>query len=132
MIEEKINNSLKELENGLRDLESARKQVEKTIGSYEDLSKTTGEYANELGNIATKVQEIVDSIGKDYNLKIKEFERDRETIINASSDATEKISNAAEEFKNSLSILKTRLNYSIIINAISFIAIIAILILQFM
>ncbi len=132
MIEEKINNSLKELENGLKDLESARKQVEKTIGSYENLSKTTREYANELGNIATKAQEIVDSIGKDYNFKIKEFERDRDTIINASNDATEKIINAAEEFKNSLSILKTRLNYSIIINVISFIAIIAILILQFM
>jgi uncharacterized coiled-coil DUF342 family protein len=130
MIEEKINNSLKELENGLKDLESARKQVEKTIGSYENLSKTTGEYVNELGNITTKIHEIVDSIGKDYYLKIKEFEKDRDTIVNASDAATEKISNAAEGFKNSLSILKTRLIFSIIINVISVIAIITVIILQ--
>ena len=34
MIEEKINNSLKELEQGLREIESARKQVEKTVSSF--------------------------------------------------------------------------------------------------
>ena len=39
MIEEKINNSLKELEEGLKDIESARKQVEKTVSSYDGLTK---------------------------------------------------------------------------------------------
>ena len=89
MIEEKINNSLKELEEGLKDIESARKQVEKTVSSYDGLTKTTGEYVTKLGNITTKVQELVDSIGKDYDQKIKAFEKDRDTIVNASNAASE-------------------------------------------
>ena len=48
MIEEKINNSLKELEEGLKDIESARKQVEKTVSSYDGLTKTTAEYVTKL------------------------------------------------------------------------------------
>ncbi len=127
MIEEKINNSLKELEEGLKDIESARKQVEKTVSSYDGLTKTTGEYVTRLGNITTKVQELVDSIGKDYNQKIKAFEKDRDTIVNASNAASEKLSNATEEFKDSLSELKIKLKYSIIINAVSLVAIVVII-----
>ena len=78
MIEEKINNSLKELEQGLRDIESARKQVEKTVSSYDGLTKTTGDYVTKLGSITE---------------------------------------------------LKTKLKYSLIINAVSLAAIIAIVIL---
>ena len=81
MIEEKINKSLKGLEEGLKDIESARKQVEKTVRSYAGLTNTTGEYVTKLGNITTKVQELVDGIGKDYDQKIKAFEKDRDTIV---------------------------------------------------
>ena len=56
MIDEKINNSLKELEQGLKDIESARKQVEKTVNSYDGLNKTTGEYVTKLGALTTKIQ----------------------------------------------------------------------------
>lgn len=129
MIEEKINNSLKELEQGLREIESARKQVEKTVNSYDGLTKTTGDYVTKLRNITTKVQELVDSIGNDYNQKVKAFEKDRNTIINASNAATEKLSNATEEFKDSLTELKNKLKYSLIINAVSLVAIVAIVIL---
>lgn len=129
MIEEKINNSLKELEQGLREIESARKQVEKTVSSYDGLTKTTGDYVTKLRNITTKVQELVDSIGNDYNQKVKAFEKDRNTIINASNAATEKLSNATEEFKDSLTELKNKLKYSLIINAVSLVAIVAIVIL---
>ena len=111
MIDEKINNSLKELEQGLKNVESARKQVEKTVSSYDGLTKTTGDYVTKLGSITTKVQELVDSIGKDYDQKIKAFEKDRDTIVNASNAASEKLSNATEEFKDSLSELKTKLKY---------------------
>ena len=128
MIEEKINNSLKELEEGLKDIESARKQVEKTVSSYDGLTKTTGEYVTKLGNITTKVQELVDSIGKDYNQKIKAFEKDRDTIVNASNAATEKLSNATEDFKDSLTEIKNKLRYSLIVNAVSLVAIVAIIV----
>ena len=75
MIDEKINNSLRELEQGLKNVESARKQVEKTVSSYDGLNKTTAEYVSQLGVITTKVKELVDSIGKDYDQKVKAFEK---------------------------------------------------------
>ena len=59
MIEEKINNSLKELEQGLREIESARKQVEKTVSSYDGLTKTTGDYVTKLGSIKPKCRNLL-------------------------------------------------------------------------
>ena len=123
MIDEKINNSLKELEQGLKNVESARKQVEKTVNSYEGIKATTTDYVNKLGTITNKIQEIVDSIGKDYAKKVTEFEKDREIVINASNAATEKLSNATDEFNNSLSAIQTKLKYSLIVNAVSLVAI---------
>lgn len=129
MIEEKINNSLKELEQGLKDVESARKQVEKTVSSYDGLARTTGNYVTQLRTLTIRVQELVDSVGKDYNEKVKAFEKDRDTIVNSSNVATEKLSNATEEFKKLVTELKDKLKYSLIINAVSLVAIIAIVIL---
>lgn len=129
MIDEKINNSLRELEQGLKNVESARKQVEKTVSSYDGLNKTTAEYVTQLGVITTKVKELVDSIGKDYDQKVKAFEKDRDTVIKASIAATEKLSNATEEFKNSLLEIQTKLKYSLIVNAVSLVAIAAIVFL---
>lgn len=123
MIEEKINNSLKELEEGLKDIESARKQVEKTVNSYDGLKSTTSEYVSKLSIITTKIQELVDTIGKDYSQKVKAFEKDRDIVIKASTAATEKLSNATEEFKDSLTEIQTKLKYSLIINAVSLVAI---------
>ena len=123
MIDEKINKTLKELEQGLKDVESARKQVERTVSSFSNLNSTTLEYVDKLGTITTKVQELVDNIGKDYIQKVKDFEKDRETVIKSSNAAIEKLSNATEEFKNSLFEIQTRLKYSLIINAVSFVVI---------
>lgn len=123
MIEEKINNSLRELEQGLKDLESARKQVNETVNSYNGLKKTTSEYVSLLSSINTIVQGLIYNVGNDYSQKVKEFEKDRATIINASNIATEKLTNATEEFKNSLNEIRTKLFFSIIVNAISLIAI---------
>ena len=127
MIDEKINNSLRELEQGLKSIESARKQVEKTVNSYDGLNSTTADYVSKLGTITTKIQELVDTIGKDYSQKVKAFEKDRETVINASTAATEKLSNATEGFKDSLVEIQTKLRYSLIVNAASLVAIAAIL-----
>ena len=129
MIDEKINNSLRELEQGLKDLESARKQVEKTVNSYNGLNATTADYVSKLGTITTRIQELVDTIGKDYSQKVKAFDEDRKTVVNASTAATEKLTNATEEFKNSLGEIRSKLKYSLIINAVSFVAIAAILLL---
>ena len=128
MIDEKINNSLRELEQGLKNVESARKQVEKTVNSYDGLNSTTADYVNKLGVVTAKIKELVDSIGKDYDQKVKEFEKDRETVIKASNAATEKLSNATDEFRESLFELHTKLKYSLTINAVLLFAIGAIVV----
>ena len=127
MIDEKINNSLRELEQGLKSMESARKQVEKTVNSYDSLSTTTAEYVSKLGTVTIMIQKLVDTIGKDYSLKVKAFEKDREAVINASTAATEKLPKATEEFKGSLVEIQTKLKYSLIVNAVSLVAIASIL-----
>ena len=123
MIDEKINDSLRELEQGLKNIESARKQVEKTVNSYDGLNSATTEYVSKLGTITTKIQELVDTIGEDYSQKVKAFEKDRETVINVSTAAIEKLSIATEEFKNSLFEIQTKLKYSLFVNAVSIVAI---------
>lgn len=123
MIEDKINNSLRELEQGLKNVESARKQVEKTVNSYNGLNKTTAEYVSQLGVITTKVKELVDSIGNDYNLKVKAFEKDRDAVIKASIVATDKLSDATEDFKNSLFEINKKLKYGLIVNVVTLVAI---------
>ena len=129
MIDEKINKTLKELEQGLKDVESARKQVERTVSSFSNLNTTTLEYVSKLGTITTKVQELVGYVGKDYAQKVKDFEKDREAVIKSSNAATEKLSNATEEFKDSLLGIQTKLKYSLIVNAVLLVAIAAIVIL---
>ncbi len=129
MIDERINKTLKELEQGLQDVESARKQVERTVSSFSNLNTTTLEYVSKLGTITTKVQELVGYVGKDYAQKVKDFEKDREAVIKSSNAATEKLSNATEEFKESLFEIQTKLKYSLIINAVSFVIIAVILFL---
>lgn len=119
MIDAKINNSLRELEQGLQNIESARKQVEKTVNSYDGLNATTADYVNKLGVVTTKIKELIDSIGNDYDQKVKTFEKDRETVIKASNAATEKLSSATDEFKESLSEIQIKLKYSLIVNAVS-------------
>jgi methyl-accepting chemotaxis protein len=129
MIDEKINKTLKELELGLQDVESARKQVERTVSSFSNLNTSTLEYVSKLGIITTKIKELVDSVGKDYDQKVKAFEKDKDTVIKASNAATEKLSNATEEFKDSLFEIQTKLKYSIILNVVSLLAIAAIIFL---
>ena len=129
MIDERINKTLKELEQGLQDVESARKQVERTVSSFSNLNTTTLEYVSKLGTITTKIQELVGYVGKDYAQKVKDFEKDREAVIKSSNAATEKLSNATEEFKESLFEIQTKLKYSLIVNAVSLVVIGAILFL---
>ena len=115
--------SLERMKSVLTDIESAKQQVEKTVNSYDGLNSTTAEYVSKLGTITTKIQELVDTIGKDYSQKVKAFEKDRDTVIKASTAATESLSNATEEFKDSLTEIRTKLKYSLILNVVSLVVI---------
>ena len=122
MIDQKINDYLKELEQGLKNIDSARKQVERTINSYDGLHNSTSEYVTQLRTLTTKVKELVTAIGVDYNQKVAAFDKDRKSVIESANSASQKLSEAADSFKNSLNMIETKLNYSLIINIILAIA----------
>lgn len=116
MIDQRINDSLKELEQGLKNIDSARKQVEKTINSYDGLHNSTSEYVTQLGKLTTKIKELVAAIGTDYNQKVAAFEKDRKSVIDSANSASQKLSEATDSFRNSLNKVESRLNYSLAIN----------------
>lgn len=116
MIDQRINDSLKELEQGLKNIDSARKQVERTINSYDGLHNSTSEYVTQLRNLTTKVKELVAAIGTDYNQKVAAFEKDRKSVIDSANSASQKLSEATDSFRNSLNKVESRLNYSLAIN----------------
>lgn len=115
MIDEKINNSLKELEDSLNNIESARRQVEKIVTSHEALSNSTTEYVNSLNNVTAKIQIIIDLIGKDYNQRINTFEIESKKAIESVKTASEKLAIASNEFSYSLTNIRKILNYNFIV-----------------
>lgn len=121
MIDQRINDSLKELEQGLKNIDSARKQVERTINSYDGLHNSTSEYVAQLGNLTTKVKELVTAIGTDYNQKSTAFDKDRKVIVDSANSAIHELSNSTETFKNSLNNVENKLKYSLIVNITLFV-----------
>ena len=119
MINEKIENSLKELEQCLNDVESARKQVESVVNAYGSLESSIVGYVNTLETTNARIAEIIEHIGNDYDQKIIEFETDRETIIQSSNSVIEKLNTATAAFQSSLSGLQKRVKYNLILNVAS-------------
>lgn len=121
MIDQRINDSLKELEQGLKNIDSARKQVEKTVNSFDGLNGSTSEYVSQLGALTSKVKGLIAAIETDYNQKTATFEKDRKSIIESANSASQKLADATEAFANSLNKIDTKLKYSMIVNAILFV-----------
>lgn len=121
MIDQRINDSLKELEQGLKNIDSARKQVEKTVNSFDGLNGSTSEYVSQLGTLTSKVKGLIAAIETDYNQKTAAFEKDRKSIIESVNSASQKLADATETFANSLNKIDTKLKYSMIVNAILFV-----------
>lgn len=118
MMDQRINDSLKELEQSLKNLDSARKQVEKTIESYDGLHDSVSEYVAQLEKITTKVEELIVVVGTDYKQKVKEFDNDCKSIIESANSASQKLSEATDSFNNSLNKIEAKQNYSLIINVV--------------
>lgn len=127
MIDQKINNSLKELEQSLKNIDSARKQVEKTVGSYDGLKNATSEYVSTLSTLTSKIRELIFSIEIDYKQKVSSFEKDRETIVDSTNAALQKLSDATDNFQNSLNSVEAKLKYSLILNGVTLVALAAVL-----
>lgn len=118
MIDQRINDSLKELEQSLKDIDSARKQVENTINSYDGLQNSTSEYVAQLENLTAKVKELVTIVGKDYKQKVADFDKNCKSIIESANSASQKLSEATDSFNNLLNKIEKKQNYSMIINII--------------
>lgn len=118
MIDQRINDSLKELEQSLKNLDSARKQVEKTIESYDGLHDSASEYVAQLKKITTIVEELIAAVGTDYKQKVEEFDKDCKSIIESANSASQKLSEATGSFNNSLNKIEAKQNYSLIINVV--------------
>ena len=118
MIDQRINDSLKELEQSLKKIDSARKQVEKTIESFVGLHDSVSEYVAQLKKITTKVEELIAAVGTDYKQKVEEFDKDCKSIIESANSATQKLSEATDSFNNSLNKIEAKQNYSMIINIV--------------
>ena len=118
MMDQRINDSLKELEQSLKNLDSARKQVEKTMESYDGLHDSVSEYVAQLEKITTKVEELIVVVGTDYTQKVEEFDKDCKSIIESANSASQKLSEATDSFNNSLNKIEAKQNYSLIINVV--------------
>ncbi len=118
MIDQRINDSLKELEQSLKDIDSARKQVEKTIESYDGLHDSVSEYVAQLENLTAKVKELVTIVGKDYKQKVADFDKNCKSIIESANSASQKLSETTDSFNNSLNKIEAKQNYSLIINVV--------------
>ena len=118
MIDQRINDSLKELEQSLKNIDSARKQVEKTIESYDGLHDSASEYVAQLKKTTTKVEELIAAVGTDYKQKVEEFDKDCKSIIESANSASQKLSEATESFNNSLNKIDAKQNYCMIINIV--------------
>ena len=121
MIDQRINDSLKELEQGLKNIDSARKQVENTVKSFDGLNGSTSEYVSQLGTLTSEVKGLIAAIETDYNHKTAAFEKDRKSIIESANSASHKLADATEVFASSLNKIDTKLKYSMIVNAILFV-----------
>lgn len=121
MIDQRINNSLKELEQSLKNIDSARKQVEKTVSSFDGLSNSTSQYVAQLDAITKNVKGLIDSVEADYNQKSISFENDRKAIVESANSATQQLVDATKTFADSLNKIEMKLKYSIIINVVLFV-----------
>lgn len=118
MIDERINNTLKALEQSLKDINSAKQQVDDTVSSYKSLGSKTGEFVNATGTLSTNVTKLIKLVESDYNKRAESLEKDRKTIVESANSATQKLSDAAQEYQDTLNQINAKGKYNLILNAL--------------
>ncbi len=108
-------------------IDSARKQVEKTVNSFNGLNNSTSQYVSSLNTLTTKVKDLINLIETDYKNKLSSFEKDRKTIADNANAASQKLSDATDIFQSSLNKIHTKLIISLIINAITILSVLGLL-----
>lgn len=129
MIDERINRTLAELEVNLQRVKSAQQQVSNTVSAYEALQTSTKEYLKTLSTVNDKFKDLADLVGSDYNKKVKEFERDRSSIMESCQTAIDTVNSSAEEIKETVSSniesMQKKLTYTLIANVLIIVVMIA-------
>lgn len=122
MIDDKINNSLKEIERELQNISSARTQVDKTVASYEELKIATASYTKSLNNVKEELTNLVNTIRIDYKEVISDFKKQQKNIATVSQSTLDSLSEASEHVKKSVSAsinaIQKKLIVSIILNVV--------------
>ena len=122
MIDDKINNSLKEIERELQNISSARTQVDKTVASYEELKIATASYTKSLNNVKEELTNLVNTIRIDYKEIISDFKKQQKNIATVSQSTLDSLSEASEHVKKSVSAsinaIQKKLIVSIILNVV--------------
>ena len=116
MIDQRINDSLKELEKNLQAIESSKQQVENTIKSYKGLKDATSDYVVKLSDLTLKVKGLIKTIDEDYSNKLKDLEADRKSIVENANKATKQLSEATDSLQNSFRGFEFKLMISLILN----------------
>lgn len=127
MLEEKINENLRELENSLNNLESARNQVERTVRAYGELQSNTQSYLHALAQITSEVQTLINTVGQDYRERITSFEKDRNTIIESTNAIIDKLN---DEYKTTWKKISRRQVLFVSITILLLIAVLLLLLKQ--
>lgn len=129
MIDDKINESLKEIERELQNVKSARNQVDSTVASYEALKNATSSYVTSMNNIKEEVTKLVKVVGDDYKGITADFKKQQGEIHAMAKSALESISEAATQVEtsvaNSIKSIQTKLTIALVINTLTIIAIVA-------
>lgn len=129
MIDDKINESLKEIERELQNVKSARNQVDSTVASYEALRNATSSYVTSMNNIKDEVTKLVKVVGDDYKGITTDFKKQQSEIHAIAKSTLESISEASAQVQdsvaNSIKSIQTKLTLALVINTLTIIAIVA-------
>lgn len=122
MIDDKINNSLKEIERELQNISSARNQVDKTVASYEELKIATASYTKSLNNVKEELTNLVNTLRIDYKEIISDFKKQQKDIATASQATLDTLSEASENVMKNVSdninSIQKKLICSIVLNVV--------------
>ena len=97
-----INTSLERLEQSLKDIESAKQQVEKTVGTSNELQGVVAKYITSLDTLLTSVKEWMTEISSFQSSNITEIEKTIENIRKSCDKVIEKFSAATGEISYNL------------------------------
>ena len=108
--------------------------MEKTVISFNGINDSTQQYVSSLSEIKTTLDEIIKQIGKNYENKVSEFEKDRHEIFESSKKAIKGIEEATNNITKLLAsnanLLQKKLTYILILNIIIIAGIIAAIFLK--